>query len=176
MDHGGDYNLDATGAEASRRGLGAVLLRKPAKLARLVAGIAAGSPLPVTVKIRTGESASKINCLQVCTASTGPYERESLRLRHVCPLACIHAQCPPFCFDDAWMRDGQQLLQLFIAISACSLCQAHCSTCPACSIYRIFAFQKAHRLHDLEMGCSLAIFTALIAGRHERKVGLSPAA
>lgn len=41
-------------AEATRRGLGAALLRKPTKLARLVAGIAAGSPLPLTVKIRTG--------------------------------------------------------------------------------------------------------------------------
>jgi hypothetical protein len=42
-------------AEATRRGLGAVLLRKPTKLARLVSGIVAGSELPVTVKIRTGE-------------------------------------------------------------------------------------------------------------------------
>ena len=53
-------------AEAERRGLGAILLRKPAKLARLAAGIAAGSPLPVTIKIRTGVSSSTINCLKVC--------------------------------------------------------------------------------------------------------------
>ncbi|KAK9868063.1 hypothetical protein WJX84_011334 [Apatococcus fuscideae] len=63
-----DLNVGCPIYEASRRGLGAVLLRKPAKLARLVAGIAAGSPLPLTVKIRTGESSSKINCLQVVEA------------------------------------------------------------------------------------------------------------
>jgi tRNA-dihydrouridine synthase 3 len=52
-------------AEATRRGCGAALLRKPAKLARLVAGIAAESPLPLTVKIRTGESEKKINAPQM---------------------------------------------------------------------------------------------------------------
>ena len=40
--------------EATKRGMGAVLLRKPAKLARLVAGIAERSALPFTVKVRTG--------------------------------------------------------------------------------------------------------------------------
>lgn len=44
-------------------------MRKPAKLARLVAGIAQGSPIPLTVKIRTGESASKINVMQVLICS-----------------------------------------------------------------------------------------------------------
>lgn len=34
--------------------MGAVLMRKPEKLARLVAGIAADSALPLTVKLRTG--------------------------------------------------------------------------------------------------------------------------
>ena len=52
-------------AEATRRGLGAVLLRKPQKLARLVSGIVQGSDLPVTVKIRTGENDSKINASEV---------------------------------------------------------------------------------------------------------------
>lgn len=52
-------------AEATRRGLGAALLRKPAKLQRLVAGIIAGSPLPVTVKIRLGEKDEKINAPEV---------------------------------------------------------------------------------------------------------------
>jgi tRNA-dihydrouridine synthase 3 len=42
-----------------------VLLRKPTKLARLVSGIVAGSDLPVTVKIRTGENESKINASAV---------------------------------------------------------------------------------------------------------------
>ena len=47
--------------EATRRGLGAALLRNTRKLARLVAGIADGSPLPLTVKIRTGLSSNAIN-------------------------------------------------------------------------------------------------------------------
>lgn len=55
-------------SEATRRGLGAALLRKPTKLGRLVAGIAEGIPIPLTVKIRSGESASKINVMQVSLA------------------------------------------------------------------------------------------------------------
>ena len=79
--------------EATRRGLGAALLRKPAKLARLVEGIAAASPIPLTgasahraplptklhphhlpslppsaVKIRVGQSADKINVHEVVPA------------------------------------------------------------------------------------------------------------
>ncbi|KAI8466352.1 MAG: dihydrouridine synthase-domain-containing protein [Monoraphidium minutum] len=60
-----DLNCGCPIREATRRGLGAVLLRKPTKLARLVAGIVAGSDLPVTVKIRTGENDSKINAAAV---------------------------------------------------------------------------------------------------------------
>ena len=52
-------------AEATKRGLGSALLRNPRKLARLVAGIAEGTQLPLTVKVRTGTSASKINVQQV---------------------------------------------------------------------------------------------------------------
>ena len=55
-------------SEATKRGLGAALLRSPRKLARLVAGIAAGSPLPLTVKVRTGTSASKINVAETVAA------------------------------------------------------------------------------------------------------------
>lgn len=40
-------------------------MRKPTKLARLVAGIVEGSDLPVTVKIRTGENESKVNAAAV---------------------------------------------------------------------------------------------------------------
>jgi tRNA-dihydrouridine synthase 3 len=47
--------------EATRRGLGASLLRKPTKLARLVAGLVAESPLPVEVKIRTGPGEASVN-------------------------------------------------------------------------------------------------------------------
>ncbi len=52
-------------AEATRRGLGAVLLRKPRSLAKLVHGIASESELPLTVKVRLGESESKINVQRV---------------------------------------------------------------------------------------------------------------
>lgn len=52
--------------QATRRGLGAALLRKPAKLARLVEGIASRSPIPITVKVRLGENAAKINVEEVC--------------------------------------------------------------------------------------------------------------
>ena len=37
--------------EASRRGLGAAMLRKPRSLAKMVAGVVRESPLPVTVKV-----------------------------------------------------------------------------------------------------------------------------
>ena len=37
------------------------MLQKPMKLARFVAGVVEGSALPVTVKIRLGESDSKMN-------------------------------------------------------------------------------------------------------------------
>lgn len=49
-----DLNCGCPIYEATRRGLGSALLRSPRKLARLVAGVADGSPLPVTVKIRLG--------------------------------------------------------------------------------------------------------------------------
>ncbi|KAK9810018.1 hypothetical protein WJX72_003455 [[Myrmecia] bisecta] len=60
-----DLNCGCPIYEASRRGLGAVLLRKPKKLARLVAGIASGIDIPFTVKIRTGENAGKVNAPEV---------------------------------------------------------------------------------------------------------------
>ncbi len=37
------------------------MLRKPRSLAKLVHGVVLGSPLPVTVKIRTGEKDKSIN-------------------------------------------------------------------------------------------------------------------
>lgn len=49
-----DLNCGCPIHEASRRGLGAIMLRKPNKVAKLVAGIAKDCPLPFTVKIRTG--------------------------------------------------------------------------------------------------------------------------
>lgn len=47
-----DLNCGCPIYEATRRGLGSSLLRKPSKLARLVQGMVDGSPLPVSVKIR----------------------------------------------------------------------------------------------------------------------------
>lgn len=63
-----DLNCACPIYEATRRGCGARLLQKPAKLQRLVAGIAEGIDLPLTVKIRIGVSASKINCDKVVAA------------------------------------------------------------------------------------------------------------
>lgn len=60
-------------AEATKRGMGAVLMRKPDKLARLVAGIAAESALPLTVKLRTGaKGVTESNLAEV----KSPYCRE----------------------------------------------------------------------------------------------------
>ncbi len=56
-----DLNAGCPIHEATRRGLGAALLRSTRKLATLVSGIATDSPLPLTVKIRTGLSANLIN-------------------------------------------------------------------------------------------------------------------
>jgi hypothetical protein len=55
--------------EVTRRGLGAVLPQKPKKLARLVQGIAAQSPIPLTVKIRIGKDDKSINVREVRTHS-----------------------------------------------------------------------------------------------------------
>ena len=56
-----DINCGCPIYEATRRGLGAVLLRKPRSLAKLVHGIASESDLPVTVKVRLGENEKKVN-------------------------------------------------------------------------------------------------------------------
>ena len=57
--------------EASRRGLGAIMLRKPRKLARLVEGMASALPIPLTVKIRIGENASRVNVHEVAELLEG---------------------------------------------------------------------------------------------------------
>lgn len=53
-------------AEASRRGLGAAMLRKPRSLAKLAHGMAVGSPLPVTVKVRKRQSLTADVCSREC--------------------------------------------------------------------------------------------------------------
>ena len=54
-----DLNCGCPTRDVLRRGLGAALLRKPAKLARLVAGVTERSPLPLTVKIRLAPPEAK---------------------------------------------------------------------------------------------------------------------
>ena len=61
----GCYNDYVHIAEATKRGMGSALLRRPGKLAKLVAGIAEAIDLPLTVKVRTGTSSSKINVQEV---------------------------------------------------------------------------------------------------------------
>lgn len=60
-----DLNCGCPIYEATRRGLGSALLRRPKKLARLVNGIASESPLPLTVKIRLGINYDSINVEEV---------------------------------------------------------------------------------------------------------------
>lgn len=48
-----------------RKGAGAALLRKPAKLAAVVAAVRDATELPLAVKIRLGYSADKLNCVTV---------------------------------------------------------------------------------------------------------------
>jgi len=60
-----DLNCGCPIYEATRRGLGSSLLKKPKKLARLVNGIATKSPIPVTVKVRVGINSSSINIEEV---------------------------------------------------------------------------------------------------------------
>lgn len=63
-----DLNCGCPIHEATKRGLGARLLERPAKLQRLVEGIAKGSPIPLTVKIRIGTKASNINADKIVRA------------------------------------------------------------------------------------------------------------
>ncbi|KAK3241816.1 hypothetical protein CYMTET_48452 [Cymbomonas tetramitiformis] len=60
-----DLNCGCPTIEVSRRGLGAVLLRKPRKLGTLVEGLASASDLPLSVKVRLGVDAQKINVFEV---------------------------------------------------------------------------------------------------------------
>jgi len=60
-----DLNCGCPIYEATRRGLGSALLRKPAKLARLVGGLVDGSPVPVSVKLRLSSAGAKdVNFLE----------------------------------------------------------------------------------------------------------------
>ncbi len=56
-----DLNCGCPIHEATRRGLGSALLRKPKRLASLVEALVGGSPLPVSVKVRTAAEGGEIN-------------------------------------------------------------------------------------------------------------------
>ena len=60
-----DLNCGCPIYEATRRGLGSALLRNPEKLAALVAGLAEGSPLPLSVKVRIAPEGRDVNVLKV---------------------------------------------------------------------------------------------------------------
>ena len=60
-----DLNCGCPIYEATRRGLGSAMLRHPEKLERLVRGIAAGSPLPLSVKVRISAEGGEVNVREV---------------------------------------------------------------------------------------------------------------
>ena len=60
-----DLNCGCPIHEITRRGLGASLLRKPARLGRLVAAMAKAVSVPVTVKLRVGWREAEANVAQV---------------------------------------------------------------------------------------------------------------
>ncbi len=60
-----DLNCGCPIYEATRRNLGSALLRHPDKLAKLVRGIAAGSPLPLSVKVRIAAEGGGVNVREV---------------------------------------------------------------------------------------------------------------
>ena len=76
VDHGAafiDLNFGCPIDLLVRKGSGAALLRKPGKLGEIVAAVRAVIDLPLSVKIRLGYSAEKINCVKVAqvTADAG---------------------------------------------------------------------------------------------------------
>lgn len=60
-----DLNCGCPIYEATRRGLGSALLRRPERLAALVEGIARDSPLPLSVKVRLAPEGHETNVREV---------------------------------------------------------------------------------------------------------------
>ena len=60
-----DLNCGCPIHDVVRRGMGATLLQQPNKLARLVAEMVRGIPVPVTVKIRSGWDEEHVNASEV---------------------------------------------------------------------------------------------------------------
>ncbi|MFO7609222.1 MAG: tRNA-dihydrouridine synthase family protein [Candidatus Krumholzibacteriia bacterium] len=72
VDHGArfiDLNFGCPIDLVVRRGSGAALLKKPTRLARLVAAVRAAVDVPLSVKIRLGYSEEKLNCVEVARAA-----------------------------------------------------------------------------------------------------------
>ncbi len=63
-----DLNCGCPIDQITRRGLGASLLRKPSRLARLVGAMKAAVRVPVTVKLRAGWHEDKVNVSEVARA------------------------------------------------------------------------------------------------------------
>lgn len=63
-----DLNCGCPIHEATRRGLGSALLRKPQKLGSLVRGITQKSSLPLTVKVRLAAEGGEVNVREVVEA------------------------------------------------------------------------------------------------------------
>lgn len=63
-----DLNCGCPIHDIVRRGMGATLLQRPARLGKLVGEMVAGIPVPVTVKIRLGWSESEQNASEVAAA------------------------------------------------------------------------------------------------------------
>jgi len=68
VDHGArfiDLNFGCPIDMVCRRGAGAALLKRPGRLADMVAAVRAATDLPLSVKIRLGYSEDRINCVKV---------------------------------------------------------------------------------------------------------------
>ena len=59
-----DLNCGCPIYETTRRGLGAAMLKKPEKIARLVKGMVKASDLPISVKIRTGTTDREVTAIK----------------------------------------------------------------------------------------------------------------
>ena len=73
-ENGADFvslNLGCPIYEATRRGLGSALLKKPKKLSRLIGGMAEGLPIPLEVKVRIGIDSVNIESVVEALEETG---------------------------------------------------------------------------------------------------------
>ena len=64
-----DVNLGCPIDDATRRGFGAALLRRAARVAAIVAAMKAAVPVPVTIKLRLGWSSEKPTFLKIARAA-----------------------------------------------------------------------------------------------------------